>query len=548
MTRSEWLRRGAAVLAAFLLAACGGGGGSGGGALPIIASPGTGGATPTPAPEPTPTDTSTLVALTGTVVYDAVPNPAGALAYGSTATKPVRGAAVEVLNAASAVLARGTTDANGAYAVSVPPNTSIVVRVRAQMVQGGSGATWDVSVHDNTQSNALYVLDSPAFSSSSAAQVRDLHATSGWGGTAYAGIRAAAPFAVLDTVYASMQKVLAAAPSAAFPALQVFWSVNNTNADGDETLGQIGTSYFARNITSTGARAIYVLGKENVDTDEFDASVIAHEWGHYYQWAFSRDDSPGGGHFDGDILDRRIAFSEGWGNAWSGIALARSNYTDSYGPGQAHVAVDKDLTTGPATDRGWFSESSIDAILWNLNQQLGFAPIQAAMAGGFKTTRAVTSIHPFTAAFKAASPGHAGVLAALLAGQSISAAPDDPFGTAENNAGGVGSALPMYLDAPVGATTAACVTNAAGDDNKLGNFVYLRVHVATAADHRITVWGGGTGTDPDFDVYSGRLIAQADQPGSSETATVGLLAGDNVVALADYNNSGVNTCFSVDIQ
>ena len=74
-----------------------------------------------------------------------------------------------------------------------------------------------------------------------------------------------------------------------------------------------------------------MLGKENVDTDEYDASVIAHEWGHYYQSAFSRDDSPGGAHSGGDRLDRRVAFSEGWGNAWSGIALARSNYTDSSG-------------------------------------------------------------------------------------------------------------------------------------------------------------------------------------------------------------------------
>jgi hypothetical protein len=51
----------------------------------------------------------------------------------------------------------------------------------------------------------------------------------------------------------------------------------------------IGSTFFINR--STG-KEIYVLGAENVDTDEFDDSVIAHEWGHYYQSSFSRDDSP----------------------------------------------------------------------------------------------------------------------------------------------------------------------------------------------------------------------------------------------------------------
>ncbi|KAI1692194.1 hypothetical protein DdX_21391 [Ditylenchus destructor] len=90
-----------------------------------------------------------------------------------------------------------------------------------------------------------------------------------------------------------MQKVLTAAPATAFPSLKVFWSVNNTNASGSIALGQIGTTFFVGR--SSGAE-IYVLGKEDVDTDEFDAPVIAHEWGHYYQASFSRDDSTGGAH------------------------------------------------------------------------------------------------------------------------------------------------------------------------------------------------------------------------------------------------------------
>ena len=36
----------------------------------------------------------------------------------------------------------------------------------------------------------------------------------------------------------------------------------------------------------------------------------------------------------GERLDMRVAFSEGWGNAWSGMALATQFYTDSAGTGQ----------------------------------------------------------------------------------------------------------------------------------------------------------------------------------------------------------------------
>lgn len=527
MNKSSLWRFSGAIVAAIALAACGGGGG-GGVFLPV-------------AP---PADTPTTITLSGTATYDAVPNSAGALVYGSTAAKPVRGAAVEVLNATSTVLASTVTDGNGAYSVSVPSNTQVFVRVKAQTVQGGSGATWDVSVRDNTQSDAIYAIDSPTLSTGSAAITRDLRAASGWNGTSYGTTRAAGPFAVLDTVYTAMQKVLSVAPATAFPPLRVFWSINNVPASGNRALGQIGTTSFSN--AGTG-RAIYVLGKENVDTDEYDASVIAHEWGHYYQSAFSRDDSPGGDHATSQRLDRRLAFSEGWGNAWSGIALARSNYTDSAGAGQAQ-GLNLDLTTGPASTPGWYRESSIQAILWNLNQQVGFQPIHAALTGPFKTTPAVTSIHPFAAAFNAVSPANTGTLASLMAGQSISAAANDPFGLAETNNGSVASALPMYINASVGGTTPACVSNSAGTGNKLGSFAYLRLNAPAAGNRQITVTGASI-TDPDFEVYSGRLLgfSEATTP-ATESATIGLLAGDNVIVVNDYNDSGASTCFSVTIN
>jgi hypothetical protein len=518
----------ACIAAAALLVGCGGGGGGGGGGLPFL---------------PVIPPAANSVTLSGTATYESVPNPNGTLVYASSASKPVRGAVVEVINGStSAQLATATTDDDGAYSVSVPANTAIAVRVKAQLARSGSGANWDVTVRDNTRSNALYSMQSPTFSSGAAALVRDLHAPSGWGGSGYTEDRVAAPFAILDTVYTSMQKVASVAPAVAFPALRVFWSVNNAPSVGvlDPATGRIGTTSF---INRASGREIYVLGKEDVDTDEYDASVVAHEWGHYYQSAFSRDDSTGGQHRQSQFLDRRLAFSEGWGNAWSGIALERRNYVDSGGAQQASAqsSINIDLSAGAAATPGWYREPSIQSIFWNLNQQVGFKPIHDALTSiQFRGGAAVTSIHPFSAAFNVVASGNAGALAALLSGQSISAAANDPFGTAETNNGGISSTIPMYRSAAVGgAVTQACVVfDDTGEGNKLGSFSYLRFTVPANGSYQIAV-NGSAGSNPDFDIFRGGLVARAGN-------TVSLTAGEYVLAVSDLNNS--NTCFNVSIQ
>lgn len=527
MKTRTWLLRAFAVAVAVVLGACGGGGGGGGGG-------GSGAA----------------VTLNGTVTFDSVPNATGTLNYSAITVKPVRGAVLEVVNGASAVVVATTsTDANGAYAVSVPSGTSIMVRVKAQMLQTGSGASWDVTVRDNTQSDAIYAMETPTFIAGVSGLTRNVHAPSGWDGASYASTRVAGPFALLDTIYTTQAKVLSVAPNTAFPLLRVFWSVNNVPGGNNVALGQIGTTFFTN---GQNGRAIYVLGKENVDTDEYDSPVVAHEWGHYYQSAFSRDDSPGGSHSLSQLLDRRLAFSEGWGNAWSGIALGRSNYTDSTDAGQAQGG-NLDLRAGAPSNPGWYREASIHSILWNLNNQVGFKPIHDTLtAASFKSGVAVTSIHPFAVAFNAAAPGSAAALNALLTGQGITV-PNDPFGTNETNHGGLTTfALPMYTTATVGVPLQACVTNQADPapraGNKLGSYAYLRFATPAARNYAISATGPA-GSDPDFIVYQGRQVADASAETTVvQTASVPLAAGESVLVLNDFNNSSSNTCFNVTIN
>ena len=83
----------------------------------------------------------------------------------------------------------------------------------------------------------------------------------------------------------------------------------------------------------TNPDGIYILGDFTAlggDTDEFDQSVIAHEFGHYVEDRFGRSDSIGGDHGgSATLLDLRVAFGEGWGNAFSGMVLGDPIYRDS---------------------------------------------------------------------------------------------------------------------------------------------------------------------------------------------------------------------------
>ncbi|MDM0073475.1 hypothetical protein QTH90_03725 [Variovorax sp. J2P1-59] len=530
------MNRGMAAVAAIcltaLVAACGGGGGAAGQPLPPVNS--------------APNSQGAAVPLRGVVTYDSVPNIGGALAYAETVRKPVRGAVVEALDAASRIVATTRTDVAGAYVVDVPANNSVSLRVRAQLSHEGPSASWEVSVRDNTRSDAIYALEVTDIPIGSAPVTRDVHAPSGWDGTRYASARVAAPFAMLDTIHDAQAKMLSVVPDAKFVPLRVFWSQHNLPADGNPALGQIGSTHFQR--SGPNGPAIYMLGKEDLDTDEYDTSVIAHEWAHYYQANFSRNDSPGGSHSMAESLDARLAFSEGWANAWAGIALDRSDYTDSLGTQQAR-GLRIDLAAGASSNPGWHREASIQSVLWTLNSRVGFRPIHDAFTGDLKTGPALTSIHSFAAAFGRVAPAHGSQLAELLARERISAALNDPFGEQETNDGGLPGnpgALPLYRPASVGGTTSVCVSNRRGTGNKLGTHAFLRFTVTSARNHTLHV-SGPAAADPDLVVYGGRQLSVARSVGSTETLALRLAAGEHVLALNDFNNSSAATCFAVSI-
>ena len=486
-----------------------------------------------------------LITLSGTVTFDLVPVSSRAfggsfLDYGNTQAVPARSVTVEVIDASDGqtVLASGPTDDAGAYSASVLNFSDVFVRVRAEMVRAGAPG-WAVRVVDNTNADALYVIDGGAFNTGATDLTRDLHADSGWNGSGYSAPRAAAPLAILDVTYDAMALILSADPNALFPQLDVHWSPSNRPVFGaggapDIAMGEIGTSFYR----SGPGGGIFLLGAENSDTEEYDRHVIAHEWGHYLEAQFSRSDSIGGPHTTGDQLDMRVAFGEGWGNALSAMVTGDSVYRDTLGAGQGQ-GFDFDVEGENRVNPGWYSEFSVQEILYDIfdaaqdlqqgtgvtdEVNLGFAPIFDVFVNVQRTTPVVTSVFPFVNAIKARNAAAVAAIDALLGVHDIEPIIDD-YGSTESNAGNPASAdvLPIYTQLTVnGAAVSVCSTdqfssNFTGSTNKLGSRRYLRFGTNVAGSHTITATTTSAPaseiTDPDMVLHrAGPLWISDDAP------------------------------------
>ncbi len=534
-----------AIVALVVLAACGGGSSSdGGGDAP-----------------------SEQITLSGRITFDRpLFKSAGVgLDLANPVVTPAREVVVEVLDARSnAVIAATTTDENGEYSVNVPANRNVFVRAKAQMRKTGSAPRWHFRVLNNTNGDALYALDGSPFDTGTSDVTRNLHAPTGWGTSSYTGTRAAAPFAILDTVYQAKELILSVDPNATFADLDLFWSPQNRPTVGVfcPDTGDIGTTFYQyegdRDECPTPAplpAGIYILGDFQGgagDTDEFDQHVIAHELGHYFEDHFSRSDSIGGGHDGTERLDFRLAFSEGWGSAFAAMTLEDPLYRDSQGGVSDDFRVD--LEADNQTNEGWYSEASIAEILWDLYDDsttephdtiaLGFAPIYRTMTGFQRTTDALTSIFSFVQGLRSEATISASALSALLAGENIALA--DAFGSGERNDGGDATTLPLYIDAIEGAPHLVCVSGRFGarDNNKLGNrkffrFVNDRARLVTVrADGATNGVGTTAATNPDIFVYRrGAIVAAglSDDRGSEVLPQIQLDAGLHIVEVYDFD-------------
>lgn len=437
---------------------------------------------------------ATTVTVSGTITYDSVPfksATSGALDYDNIVKKKVRGAVVSIEDSAGKTLGTTSTDSNGFYSLEVT-GTSVRVRVFAQMYKpvNSGQASWDFQVKDNTHgAKPIYAINgSYAALGDNGTQERNLNASSGWGGSSYSSTRAAAPFSILDVVYQSVQKVLTADANIVFPSLDVFWSKDNRN-------GTIGTSHYLPSEV-----ALYILGKENADTDEYDTGVLAHEWGHYYEDKFSRADSIGGHHGNGDMLDIRIAFGEGFATALGGLIIDSPFYQDSGGIEQSTTFVAVNLEEGGSTiNPGWFSEASIYHIIYDIYDSrndrgdtlsLSFSSLHNLLIGAQKNTAAFTSIFTYIAGLKAQNPTRTLEIDAITRNEGIITPISDIYGTGRSNR--FINANPLYANLLVGGSVTISPNYSATStaaNNRLGTHNFVMFTISTERTYSIRATG-----------------------------------------------------------
>ena len=470
--------------------------------------------------------------LSGTITYDKVFPTASGLDYANTARWPTRGVRVELLDSAtSAVITTGFTDSLGHYAFTWPGTGARMVKVRIK----AATATPVIRVQDNTNGGALWASDSPPFDSDTGS-VMSLNVPSGWDGASYTGVRSAAPFAVLDAAYAAAHAFLAER-AVMFPDLTINWSPNNRPEPGDLALGQIVTSHWRNSLSQ-----LFILGKEDVDTDEYDSHIIAHEWGHYFESKLSRSDSPGNSHRAGDRKDPRLAWGEGWANAFGAIVFYPNTvYTDTSGLQQTFVGLAFNLEDNTDSDPnpGWFSEMSVAHVFHDLwdpasgaepfdSMSLPLGAIYDVMVGPQKATPAFTTLFSFIDALKIANPASAAAIDTLLAYRGIASPVTDPAGSGETHDGGLVGVLPVYNELIINAPQTPLTFTSVGvtQDLVLNELGSNRFAAFVGGGSAVTVSAATSGPDVLVQVFqSGQGIALAGGTPAAATNSIPTTAG-----------------------
>lgn len=502
--------------------------------------------------------TGPTVTLSGTASYDRVPATSHGLDYAGTVSKPIRGATVEVRNAAgTTIYFRTTSDAAGAFSIQAPASMSLQLVALATLGPAGAPNT---RIVDNTAADAVYGVALGGTTGTSNETGIDLHADSGWGGSSYTGTREAAPFAILDTIRQGHDLLLSADPTIVFPNAIVGWSTSNSTTSID-------TSHY-----SPDTNRMVILGTADEDTDEFDDHVIAHEWGHWFEANFSRSDSIGGQHGAGNILDETVAFGEGWGNAFSGMVTADPLYFDTMGSQQGSTGVAMDLeadeqndsdvsgvpTDSRLADGGW-SETSVQEILWDVFDSgaldtdadgvaLGFTPLYQVFTGAQRTTPGFTTIYSFLDALKTADPGDSGTIAAIAAAENIGlhdAFEETGFGR-RRYTDLLPNAVPVTVDVDGETLTTYTTYGPIHSDrysNKLYNRMLFKATLATPGTYRLrAIPSDGHG---DLIIFRGGGLAPTQRDavfGGSETLDFTASAGQTVTfAVGSFANTTYST-------
>ncbi len=248
------------------------------------------------------------LSVKGTATYDDYSTSGAGL--GTTARKQaIRYADVEVRQVSDdGLLGSTATDVTGAYSVefSMATPAEYYVMVLARQSKG-SGKQKVVRNDDK-----VYAIKTPNVNAATTPRATglDLNATR-------AGLYAEA-FNILDIGVKNFDYAKAQFSNSTLPELTWIWTagVKTCNAKS-------GASCYLD-------QKIWVLGVDN-DRDEYDDSVLAHEFGHFVMHIFSlKGRAPVGSHHPKERVSPLLAWSEGVATFWGQSVLGGDTYVDTF--------------------------------------------------------------------------------------------------------------------------------------------------------------------------------------------------------------------------
>lgn len=291
----------------------------------------------------------------------------------------IRYAEVEVRDSSGAIVQCAETDASGNFSFQLPANSgSYTVKVNSR----ANNSTVKAYVMNNPTDNTYYSLSTTVSSDSDGSVALTAPATGSVLGGAFNILDKIVDANLFLSTYAGSGPCAPFSDCPAFtvaPLSYVYWTKGfnpNTYLRGGSSTS--GVSFFLK-----GTNELYILGGiegdvDSSDCDHFDNSIILHEYGHFIESHYSVSNSPGGRHAPNEVIDPRLAWSEGFANFFQAAVTGRAIYRDtegnvSCGSGCTQAFHNESLENFEAYDdpvyitagEGNFHEFSISRLLWD---------------------------------------------------------------------------------------------------------------------------------------------------------------------------------------
>ncbi len=262
---------------------------------------------------------------------------------GTVQDLPIRHADVQVVNASTGqVLASGSTDADGNYAVPVTGLAGSVTLYARCLSRTDLAPDYHIKVVTtftrvggtlDLTGSSVHAVTTATVSHDTAQPVRDLGAYVIQDAT---GSGTAQAFNILDNAVDAFDYLASPGGIGRYPGPGEFvvYGWNGTS-------GSSGSNYYWQ--------GIYVVST-STDTDGWSDTVILHETGHWASDMFSRDHNPGGTHYIGDVhQDPRLSYGEGYATFFCAqVREFRSSRLNGSGqPVDGHVSFYADLSIPP---------------------------------------------------------------------------------------------------------------------------------------------------------------------------------------------------------